>query len=47
MPTAVPIQCVDVTTPNVPSISGLVVNAPGFMLDKIASSMNCRLISDA
>src|ERR1700691_2564255 len=31
MPTAVAIQCVDVTTPNVPSISGRVVNAFGLM----------------
>ena len=33
MPTAVPIQCVEATTPNVPSISGRVVNGPGLMLD--------------
>ena len=33
MPTAVPIQWVDATTPKVPSISGLVVNGPGLMLD--------------
>ena len=33
MPTAVPIQCVEATTPNVPSISGRVVNWPGLMLD--------------
>src|SRR5262245_20842476 len=32
MPTAVPIQCVDATTPKVPSISGRVVNGPGLML---------------
>src|ERR1700694_4534369 len=32
MPTAVAIQWVDVTTPNVPSISGLVVNGSGLML---------------
>src|ERR1700678_2183402 len=32
MPTAVAIQCVDVTTPNVPSISGLVVNGLGLIL---------------
>src|SRR5664279_4050834 len=32
MPTAVAIQCVEVTTPNVPSISGLVVNGSGLML---------------
>src|SRR6185295_4830507 len=33
MPTAVPIQCVDATTPNVPSISGRVVKGPALMLD--------------
>ncbi|MGI9367226.1 MAG: hypothetical protein ACR2O2_00185 [Ruegeria sp.] len=33
MPTADAIQCVLVTTPNVPDISGLVVNV---MLDRIA-----------
>src|SRR5438477_12850276 len=32
IPTAVAIQCVEVTTPNVPSISGLVVNGSGLML---------------
>src|SRR5215468_11353207 len=32
IPTAVAIQCVDVTTPNVPSISGRVVNGSGLML---------------
>src|SRR3954468_10291457 len=32
MPTAVATQCVDVTTPKVPSISGLVVNGLGLML---------------
>src|SRR5262245_4151468 len=32
MPTAVAIQCVEVTTPKVPSISGLVVNGSGLML---------------
>jgi hypothetical protein len=31
MPTAVAIQCVEVTTPNVPSISGRVVNGLGLM----------------
>src|SRR3979409_919166 len=31
MPTAVAIQCVDATTPNVPSISGRVVNGFGLM----------------
>src|ERR1700758_4534518 len=31
IPTAVAIQCVDVTTPNVPSISGRVVNGFGLM----------------
>jgi hypothetical protein len=31
IPTAVAIQCVEVTTPNVPSISGLVVNGSGLM----------------
>ena len=29
MPTAVAIQCVEATTPNVPSISGRVVNGIG------------------
>src|SRR5215470_6805247 len=32
MPTAVAIQCVEVTTPNVPSISGRLVNGSGLML---------------
>ena len=32
MPTAVAIQWVEVTTPNVPSISGRVVNGSGLML---------------
>src|SRR5215217_7374350 len=32
MPTAVAIQCVEVTTPKVPSISGRVVNGSGLML---------------
>ena len=32
MPTAVAIQCVEVTTPNVPSISGRVVKGLGLML---------------
>ncbi len=32
MPTAVPIQCVEATTPKVPSISGRVVNGPALML---------------
>src|ERR1700710_2373036 len=32
MPTAVAIQWVEVTTPNVPSISGLVVNGSGLIL---------------
>src|SRR6266700_6198982 len=32
IPTAVAIQWVEVTTPNVPSISGLVVNGSGLML---------------
>src|SRR5262245_9652368 len=32
IPTAVAIQCVDVTTPKVPSISGRVVNGSGLML---------------
>src|SRR3979490_550045 len=32
IPTAVAIQWVDVTTPNVPSISGLVVNGSGLIL---------------
>jgi hypothetical protein len=33
MPTAVPIQWVDATTPKVPSISGRVVNGLGFIFD--------------
>src|SRR5664280_1083097 len=36
MPTAVAIQWVEVTTPNVPSISGRVVNGLGFILGTIA-----------
>ena len=32
MPTAVPIQCVEATTPKVPSISGRVVKGPALML---------------
>ena len=36
MPTAVAIQCVEVTTPKVPSISGRVVNGLGFILETIA-----------
>src|ERR1700685_367981 len=32
IPTADAIQCVEVTTPKVPSISGLVVNGSGLML---------------
>src|ERR1700761_8908065 len=32
MPTAVAIQCVEVTTPKVPSISGLVVKGSGLIL---------------
>src|ERR1700716_639997 len=32
IPTAVAIQCVEVTTPKVPSISGLVVNGSGLIL---------------
>src|SRR6185295_10463061 len=32
IPTAVPIQCVDATTPKVPSISGRVVKGPALML---------------
>ena len=35
MPTAVAIQCVEVTTPNVPSISGRVVNGLGLILDTV------------
>ena len=42
MPTAVAIQCVEVTTPKVPSISGRVVN--GFGLTKLmpAHVARCR-----
>jgi len=36
MPTAVAIQWVDVTTPNVPSISGRVVKGFGFIFEAIA-----------
>ncbi len=36
MPTAVAIQWVDVTTPNVPSISGRVVKGFGFIFETIA-----------
>src|SRR6187455_2769162 len=42
MPTAVAIQCVEVTTPNVPSISGRVVNGLGLMLP----AMNLVLSGD-
>ena len=38
MPTAVPIQCVEATTPKVPSISGRVVNGPALMLDMRCSA---------
>src|SRR5215469_8556701 len=34
MPTAVAIQCVVATTPNVPSISGRVVNGSGFVISR-------------
>src|SRR3954447_14427858 len=36
MPIAVAIQCVEVTTPNVPSISGRVVNGLGLILETLA-----------
>ena len=36
MPTAVAIQCVEVTTPNVPSISGRVVKGLGLILEEPA-----------
>src|SRR3954462_13598238 len=39
IPTAVAIQCVEVTTPNVPSISGRVVNGSGLILP-----MGCTLL---
>ena len=35
MPTAVAIQCVDVTTPNVPSISGRVVKGFGLTFENV------------
>src|SRR5665213_3079377 len=35
IPTAVAIQCVEVTTPKVPSISGRVVNGMGLILETI------------
>src|SRR6201998_2613472 len=41
MPTAVAIQCVDVTTPKVPSISGRVVNEFGLIL-VIRDSVSCK-----
>src|SRR5437879_7056939 len=41
MPTAVAIQCVEATTPNVPSISGRVVNGLGSMLP--ITTVNCLL----
>ena len=37
MPTAVAIQWVEVTTPNVPSISGRVVNGLGLIFDMISN----------
>ena len=37
MPTAVAIQCVEVTTPNVPSISGRVVKGLGLILPAIGT----------
>src|SRR5271167_603728 len=40
MPTAVAIQCVDVTTPNVPSISGRVVNGFGLTFEMLAFMAN-------
>ena len=36
MPMAVAIQCVEVTTPKVPSISGRVVKGLGFIFETIA-----------
>src|SRR6186713_2187750 len=48
MPTAVAIQCVEATTPNVPSISGLVVNGSGLMLLAMGYlSFGAQLITDA
>ena len=37
MPTAVAIQCVEATTPKVPSISGRVVNGLGLIFETIAN----------
>src|SRR6476469_4654065 len=46
IPTAVAIQCVDVTTPKVPSISGRVVNGLGFILDIHGDSVRiCSLLA--
>src|SRR5450759_2453294 len=42
IPTAVPIQWVDVTTPNVPSISGRVVNGLGLILDTPALMLGSK-----
>src|SRR4029077_19247361 len=41
MPTAVAIQCVVATTPNVPSISGLVVKGSGLMLLAMGVHFSC------
>src|SRR3954454_7342138 len=42
MPTAVAIQCVQVTTPKVPSISGRVVNGLGLMLPAMSLVLSGR-----
>src|SRR6185295_7468018 len=42
MPTAVAIQCVEVTTPKVPSISGRVVNGLGLILPAMRLVPSCR-----
>jgi len=42
MPTAVAIQCVEVTTPNVPTISGRVVKGLGLMRFRGISSRDRR-----
>ena len=42
MPTAVAIQCVEVTTPKVPSISGRVVNGLGLMLPAMSLVLSGR-----
>src|SRR6185436_16279828 len=47
IPTAVPIQCVDATTPKVPSISGRVVKGPALMLAMGCSGKLTAAVSEA